>query len=209
MIAFHSHQSGFARHACKNEYVGTFNFTSQIAASIYTVTFTKRVKTDASIFKSRCSRTVVCYRFDRVQALPLNFVRFLRLAINSSKFQQSPARRSRNDREPSGKKSGEMSRPLPHNFPSIAGQWQMPCRRISSRVTRETTRNIARNGHATDSATSRESTCGTTRPGRACVRGLDESVTLGDRRQGELVFEFPSPPLVRPRAQTARPHFAT
>jgi hypothetical protein len=55
--------------------------------------------------------------------------------------------------------------------------------------------------------TSGESTRQTTRLGRACVRGLDVSVTRGDRRQRELVFGFLLPPLVRPRAQTARSRF--
>jgi hypothetical protein len=94
---------------------------------------------------SRCSRTVLCYRLDRVEALPLNFVRFFRLANRSPKLARSPARRSRNDREPSDKKSGEMPRSLPRDFPAMAGQWQMRCRRISARVTREATRNMARN----------------------------------------------------------------
>jgi hypothetical protein len=66
MITFLSQQSNCARHVRKNENADTVNFTSQIASSICTVTFTKRVKPDATIFKSRCSRTVVCYRFDRV-----------------------------------------------------------------------------------------------------------------------------------------------
>ena len=57
MITFHSRQSDCARRARKNENAGTFNFTSQIAPSICTVTFTKRVKIVATIFKSQCSRT--------------------------------------------------------------------------------------------------------------------------------------------------------
>jgi hypothetical protein len=140
MITFHSRQSDCARHVRKNENADTFKFVSQIASSICTFTFTKCVELDATIFKSRCSRTVVCYRFDRVEALPLNFVRFLRLAIRSPKLARSPARRSRNDREPSDKKSGEMARSRPHHFPAMAGQWQMQCRRISAQVTRKTTR---------------------------------------------------------------------
>ena len=160
MITFYSRQSDCARHVRKNENAGTFNFTSQIASSICTVMFTKRVKPGAIIFKSRCSRTVVCYRFDRVEALPLNFVRFLRLANSSPIIQRSPARWSHNDREPSDKKSGELSRSRPHYFQAIAGQWQMRCRRISARVTRETTRNMARNARtavrATDNAITSE-----------------------------------------------------
>jgi hypothetical protein len=71
--------------------------------------FTKRVKNDATIFKSRCSRTVVCYRLNRVQALPLVSTRFLRLAHISSKTARSPARWARDGRKTSGKKSSEMS----------------------------------------------------------------------------------------------------
>ena len=110
MNKFHSRQTNCDRHARKNENTGTLNFTSQISPSICTVRHTKRVKTNATIFKSRCSRTVLCYRFDRVEALPLVRTRFLRLAHISPKIARSPARRSRDGRETSGKKSGEMSR---------------------------------------------------------------------------------------------------
>ena len=110
MNTFHSRQTDCDRHARKNENTGTLYFTSQIAPSICTVRHTKRVKTNATIFKSRCSRTVLCYRFDRVEALPLVSTRILRLANSSPKIARSPARRSRDGRETSGKKSGEMSR---------------------------------------------------------------------------------------------------
>jgi hypothetical protein len=109
MIIFHSRQLDCDRHARKNENAATFNFTSQIVSSICTVTFTKRVKPDATTFKSRCSRTVVCYRLYRVQALPLVSTRFLRLAHISPKTARSPARWAHDGRETSGKKSGEMS----------------------------------------------------------------------------------------------------
>ncbi len=117
MITFHSRQTDCDRHARKNENTGAFNFTSQIASSICTVIDTKRVKPDATIFKSRCSRTVVCYRLDRVQALPLVKTRFLRLAKSSPKLARSPARRPRDRREPSGKTSGKMSRVMSEQLP--------------------------------------------------------------------------------------------
>jgi hypothetical protein len=110
MITFHSQQSDCARRPRKNENAATFNFASQIASSICAVMFTKRVKHDATIFKSRCSRTVVCYRLNRVQALPLVRTRILRLANSSPEIARSPARRSRDGRETFGKKSGEISR---------------------------------------------------------------------------------------------------
>jgi hypothetical protein len=92
MITFHSQQSDSAQRARKNEDAGIINFTSQIASSICTVIRTKHVKRDATNFTSRCSRTVLCYRLDRVQTLPLSLVRFLRLANGSSKNRRSPAR---------------------------------------------------------------------------------------------------------------------
>jgi hypothetical protein len=117
MITFHSRQTDCDRHARKNENTGTFNFASQIAPSIGAVMFTKRVKNDATIFKSRCSRTVVCYRLNRVQALPLVWTRILRLANSSPKIARSPARQSRDGHETSGKKSGEMSRGMSAQLP--------------------------------------------------------------------------------------------
>ena len=77
MMTFHSPQPSCARRIYKQANAGAFNFTPQIASSIYAVAFTKRVKSDATIFGSRCSRTVIGYRLDRVQALPLVFTRFL------------------------------------------------------------------------------------------------------------------------------------
>ena len=117
MITFHPRRSDCARRARKNENSDTFNFTSQIAPSICTVAFTKCEKSDATIFTSRCSRTAVSYRFRGGQALPLSFVRFSRLANGSSKNQRIPARRSRDERETSGKKSGEMSRVMSAQLP--------------------------------------------------------------------------------------------
>ena len=132
MTTFHSKQSNCARRARKNENAGTFNFASQIASSICTVAFTKCEKFDATIFTSRCSRTAVSYRFRGGQALLLVGTRFLRLANNSPMIQRSPARRSRNGRELSGKTSGEMSHPFPHICRAIAGLWPMHCRRTSA-----------------------------------------------------------------------------
>jgi hypothetical protein len=151
MITFHSRQSDCARRVRKNENPGTFNFTSHIASSICTIAFMKCEKINAMIFTSRCSRTVLCYRFDRVEALPLSFVRFLQLASGSSKNWRSPARRSRNGREPSHKKSGEMSRSLPHNCRAVTNAMPPDVRA----ATCKTTRKLARNGRASQSRNSR------------------------------------------------------
>ena len=117
MITFHSRQSDDARHIRKNENADTFNFTSQIASSICTIAFTKCEKSDATIFTSRCSRTVMCYRFRGGQALPLSQAKVLRLANGSSKLARCPARWPRDDREMSGKTSGEMSRATVAQYP--------------------------------------------------------------------------------------------
>jgi hypothetical protein len=162
MTTFHSRQTVCARRARKNQNAKSFNFMSQIAPTICTVRHTKRVKTNATIFKSRCSRTVLCYRFDRVEALPLVNTRFLRLAYGSPKLARSPARRSRDGRETPGKKSGEMShvitaqRPgksrtvakgMPLNVCQNDSQDNLPCagfgRAMSAPETCETTRNLA------------------------------------------------------------------
>ena len=174
MNTFHSWQTDHDRHARKNENTGTLNFTSQIAPSICIVIRTKRVKRDATIFKSRCSRTVLCYRFDRVEALPLVRTRFLRLAHSSPKIARSPARRSRDGRKTSGKKSGEMSRGMsaqhPGNGRTVAAtmppnirQDNSPCaghgHAMSAPETCEATRNLAaqppRNIFQDDSSESR------------------------------------------------------
>jgi len=174
MNTFHSRQTDHDRHARKNENTGTLNFTSQIAPSICIVIRTKRVKRDATIFKSRCSRTVLCYRFDRVEALPLVRTRFLRLAHISPKIARSPARRSRDGRKPSGKKSGEISRVISAQrlgngrtvataMPPNIRQDNSPCaghgHAMSAPETCETTRNLAtqppRNIFRDDSSESR------------------------------------------------------
>lgn len=163
MIKFYSRQSDCVLRAHQNKNGGTFNFTSQIASSICMVMFTKRVKHDASIFKSQGSRTVVCYRLYTKQALPLIFIRLSRLANGSSKNRRSPARRSRNSREPSRKKSGEMSRLLPPHFSAIAGWRKSQCRRIFARAIGETTRTLAGNGLTTSASQSAQISSETSR----------------------------------------------
>ena len=172
MITFHSSQSDCDRHARKNENAGTVNFITQIAPSICTAMNTKRVKTDATIFKPRCSRTGMCYRLDRVQALPLSQLRFFRLANSSPKTARSPARRSRDGRATSGKKSGKISRvmstPFPGNGRTVAtamplnvrqddSQDNLPCagfgRAMSAPETCETTRNTSAQQRAAVRAT--------------------------------------------------------
>jgi len=90
MTTICAQQSDSGRYACQKANASVFSFTPQIARSNYKVMFTKRDKSGATTFKSRCSRTVVCYRFYRVEALPLDFTRFSRLANSSPMAAQHP-----------------------------------------------------------------------------------------------------------------------
>jgi len=187
MTAFHSPQPSRVRRVCKRTNAGTFDFTLQIASSIYAVAFTKRVKRDAAIIGSRCSRTVVGYRLDRVQALPLSRAKVLQLANGSPELVRSPARRSRNVRDTTGKTSGEMSRVIvaqcPRNRRAAAGVLSPDGRRDDSQdnlryadvgraasalETCETTHNLfaqrRRNSRATVHATSRKQLAGFSPP---------------------------------------------
>ena len=120
MNTFHSRQTDRDRHARKNENTGTLNFASQIAPSICTVRHTKRVKPDATIFKSQCSWKSLDGHFIQKEALPLVKTRFLRLANSSPKTARSPARQSRDSRATSGKTSGAISAQRPGNGRTVA-----------------------------------------------------------------------------------------
>jgi hypothetical protein len=162
MTPFHPRQSDDTGHTRKNVDADTFNFASQISPSICAVMHTKHDKRSATIFKSLCSRTVVCKCFYRVQAVPLGFTRFSRLAKGSPKTARSPARRSHDGRETSGKKSGEISRAIsvqlpgdgravttamPPNVRQDDSQDNLPCAGLGSAMsapeTCETTRNLS------------------------------------------------------------------
>ncbi len=136
MTTFDSRQSGDAMSTRKSSNASTFNFTSQIASSICTVVFTKRVKSDAIIFTSRCSRLSLIYHFRHGQALPLSRAKVSRLANNSPELVRSPARWSRNVRDATGKTSGEMSRvtvaQCPRNSRATADAWSPDDRRDGS-----------------------------------------------------------------------------
>jgi hypothetical protein len=155
MTPFHPQQSNRGRCVRKNANVNTFNFTSQIAPPICAVMHTEHDRSDATIFKSLCKRMAVSKCFYRVEALPLVWTRFLRLANSSPKTARSPARRSRDGRATSGKTSGAISAQRPGNSrvtaaampPSVRkDDWQdnLPCaglgRAMSAPETCETTR---------------------------------------------------------------------
>ena len=155
MTTFHPQQSDRGRRVRKNANADTFNFKAQIPPSICAVMHTKHDKSDATIFKSLCKRMVVSKCFYTREALPLVKTRFLRLANSSPKTARSPARRSRDGREISGKTSGAISAQRPGNGRAVAAamppsvrkdssQDNLPCSRLgramSAPETCETTR---------------------------------------------------------------------
>ena len=111
---------------------------------------TKHDKCGATIFKSLCKRTAVSKCFYRVEALPLVRTRILRLANSSPKTARSPARRSRDGRETSGKKSGKISRVMsaqrPGNGRAVGNRnaAERPSRRLARQLAlrRTRTRNV-------------------------------------------------------------------
>src|SRR5208282_2186234 len=96
MTPFHPQQSNRGRRVRKNANANTFNFTSQIAPPICAAMHTEHDKSDATIFKPLCSRTVVCYRLYRVSGkeaalLPLPPLRTGRESFPSSGSSRSKA----------------------------------------------------------------------------------------------------------------------
>ena len=167
MITFHSRRSDCARRARKNENAGTVNFASQIASSICTVAFTKHEKSDATIFKSRCSRTAVSYRFRGGHALLLSQAKVLRLANGSSKLVRSPARLARDIRDTTDKTSGEMPRVIaaqcPHNGRATANAMSPDDWRDNSQSSAQPSGSGNVTVRARDNATSCETSRKTTR----------------------------------------------
>ena len=167
---FHLGQQNPVQHFGKNESADTLTSTSQIASPICTVTFAKRVKRDAAMFKSRCSRTAVSYRFYTTHALLLRKLRFLRLANGSSMVQRYPARRSRSVREPSGKTSGKLSCTTSAQFPgdcweilnALPPNVRADNRRDNSQVGAQRSRSVRVAVRTADNGTYRETTRSTT-----------------------------------------------
>ena len=98
MTTFYLQKRDRGRRIHKTANANAFNFTRQIARSNCTAIFTKCDKSRATMFNTWCKSTVVCYRFYRVEALPLDSTRFLRLATRSQMAARSSARRQRDVR---------------------------------------------------------------------------------------------------------------
>ena len=162
MTTFHSRQSDCGRRVRKNANASTV----QIHVTNCTTKLHGHVHETRKIQCNNVQRTVQAHitilSFFTSQALPLNFVRFFRLANSSPMVARSPARRSRDGREPSGKTSGEISRvmsaqrpgngrtvaaAMPPNVRQDGSQDNLPCaglgRAMSAPGTGETTRNTS------------------------------------------------------------------
>ena len=159
MTAFHLRQSDCGRRVRQKAdsnaiQIHVTNCTAKLHAQVH-----EARKIRGNNFSSWCNHKVQCHRFNEVQALPLVKTRILRLANSSPKTARSPARRSRDGRETSGKKSGEMSRvisaqspgngravatAMPPNVRQDGSQDNLPCagheRAMSAPETCETTR---------------------------------------------------------------------
>ena len=98
-------------------------------------------KIQCNDFQRAVQEHVTEFEFWASQALPLVWTRFLRLAKSSPKTARSPARRSRDGREPSGKTTGAISAQRPGNGRAVAAalppsirkdesQDNLPCSRL-------------------------------------------------------------------------------
>ena len=111
MTTFHPQQSDRGRRARKKaERQHASNSRHKLPPPNCTVMFTKREKSGATIFKALCKRTVVEYVILYRASLTPCQNKVFTARQSSPMTARSPARRSRDGRETSGKTSGEISR---------------------------------------------------------------------------------------------------
>src|ERR1700690_3465241 len=155
MTPFHPQQSDRSR-CCRRNANGNAlksratNCTTKLHAHIH-----EARKVQCNSIESTVQAHIIELSFYAEQALPLVKTRFLRLANSSPKTARSPARRSRDGREISGKTSGAISAQRPGNGRAVAAamppsvrkdssQDNLPCSRLgramSAPETCETTR---------------------------------------------------------------------
>jgi len=110
MTIFQSRQSDWRRRVGKKANANTLqisvtNCPTKLHGHVHEGRKIQRNNVSSVVQKHGCK-----YCFYAKQALPLIFIRLSRLANSLPTIRRSPARRSRDDREPSGKVSGDMSR---------------------------------------------------------------------------------------------------
>ena len=171
MTAFHSRQLDCGRRIRQKADTNAFQISITSSTAKLHGSFRETRIIVCNNFSSCCNHKVQCYRFNEVQALPLVWTRFLRLANSSPKTARSPARRSCDGHEPSGKKFGEMPRVMSAQLPgnSRATTTAMPPdgraddSQDNSQYRAQRPRNIRVAVRATEDATTREPFRKTTR----------------------------------------------
>ena len=105
MTTFHSQQSDCGRRVRKNENASTFQISRHKLHHQFAQSCSRSAKNPMQQFSSHGAIAALLriIAFIAGQALPLVRTRFLRLANSSPKIARSPARRSRDGRETSGK----------------------------------------------------------------------------------------------------------
>jgi hypothetical protein len=159
MRTFHLQPSSRGRRVRKMANADTFNFTPQVAPSNLHSHVHEARKIVCNKIQGAVQEHVNEWSFYTREALPLVKTRFLRLANSLPKTARSPARRSRDGREMSGRTTGKnscvMSAQRPGNGRTVAtamppdgraddSQDNLPCsllgRAMSAPETCETTR---------------------------------------------------------------------
>ncbi len=150
MTTFHTQQSNPGRRARRKADIHALQIHVTNCANKLHGDVHEARKTRCNNFQRAVQSHVMELLLYAKQALPLVWTRVLRLAKSSPKLARSPARRSRDGREPSGKKSGEMSR---RHIRATSKQWpdsgngnaaERPSRRLARQLAlrRIWTRNV-------------------------------------------------------------------
>jgi hypothetical protein len=132
MTAFHSRQSNWRRRVCKKANASTLQICATNRTTKLHAHFHEARKIMCNNLSSAVEAHVMKLLLYAKQALPLIFIRLSRLANSSPKLAQSPARRSRDGREPSGKTSRGLSAQLPGNGRTVAAAMPLNVRQDDS-----------------------------------------------------------------------------
>ena len=110
MTTYHSRHSDWRRRVRKKANASTLQIRATNCTTKLHAHFHEARKIRCNSVQDTVQAHIIELSFYAEQALPLVSTRILRLANSSQKISRSPARRSRDGRETSGKKSGEISR---------------------------------------------------------------------------------------------------
>jgi hypothetical protein len=117
MTTFHSRQSDWRRRVRKKANASTLQIRVTNCTTKLHAHFHEARKIQCNSVQGMVQAHIIELPFYAEQALPLVKTRFLRLAKSSPKTARSPARRSRDSRETSGRTTGEISRVISAQHP--------------------------------------------------------------------------------------------